>query len=60
MKTIAVYTDCPVTAYVHMRLDEIAEAFPCIASFNVKERLITIKCMEIHAASIEFRLADLV
>lgn len=60
MKTIAVYTDCPVAAYVHMRLDKIAEAFPCIASFNVKERLITIKCMEVHAASIEFQLADLV
>lgn len=60
MKTIAVYTDCPIAIYVHMRLDEISEMFPCIASYDSSTRLITIKCREVDAARIEFRIADLV
>ena len=60
MKIIAVYTDCPIAAYVHMRLDVISEMFPCIAFYNSSTGLITIKCREVDAARIEFQIADLV
>jgi hypothetical protein len=60
MKTICVYTDCPLASFIHHRLDELADRIPCIARFFSSTGEIFIECRVEDAAFAESMIADLV